>query len=128
MTWSPILNVWSNYLLTIHLFILLIIYVDNADTSACLLNTDLEKIHKWSKLWLVSFNPTKTECLTISNKVKKPFHPSLIFNDVHLKEVETHKHLGVILSSNLSWNLHVDETVKKNIFAPWYDAKTQVYS
>lgn len=91
----------------------LYIVVDNADTSACLLNTDLEKIHKWSKQWLVSFNPTKTECLTISNKVKKPFHPSLIFNNVHLKEVETHKHLGIILSSNLSWNLHLDETVKK---------------
>lgn len=46
-------------------------------------------------------------------QIKVPFHPSLIFNNVHLKELETHKHPGVILSSNLSWNLHLDETVKE---------------
>lgn len=57
------------------------------------------------------FNPTKTECLTSSNKVKKPFHPSLIFNNVQLKEDETHKHLRVILSCNLSRNLHLDQIV-----------------
>lgn len=111
MTWSPILNVWSNCLLTIRHFTLLLIMLTPQHVYWIqILKTE---IHKWSKQWLVSFNPTKTECLTISNKVKKPFHPSLIFNNVHLKEVETHKHLGIILSSNLSWNLHLDETVKK---------------
>ena len=75
----------------------LYIAVDNPDTSAVLLNNDLDQINKWSWQWLVSFNPAKTECLTISNKVKKPFHPSVIFDSVHLKEVEFHKHFGVVL-------------------------------
>lgn len=83
------------------------ITVENPFSSAALLNSDLEKINDWSKKWLVSFNPSKTECMTISNKIKKPFHPSLIFDDVHLKEVESHKHLGVIFSSNVSWNQHI---------------------
>lgn len=43
-------------------------------------------------------NPTKTECLTTSNKVKKPFHPSLISNNIQLKEDETHKHVRVSYS------------------------------
>ena len=89
------------------------ITVENPFSSAALLNSDLEKINDWSKKWLVSFNPSKTECMTISNKIKKPFHPSLIFDDVHLKEVESHKHLGVIFSSNLSWNQHIDEMISK---------------
>ena len=63
----------------------LYIVVDNPDTSAVLLNNDLDQINKWSRQWLVSFNPAKTECLTISNKIKKPFHPSLIFDSVRYK-------------------------------------------
>lgn len=73
------------------------------------------------------FNPTKTECLTSSNKVKKPFHPSLIFNNVQLKEDETHKHLRVILSCNLSRNLHLDQIVffKKGLLTSQYAAKIE---
>ena len=52
----------------------------------------------------------------MSNKIKKPFHPSLIFDSVHLKEVESHKHLGVVFSSNLTWNLHIEEVVEKAYF------------
>lgn len=89
------------------------ITVENPFTSGTLLNSDLEKINEWSKKWLGSFNPNKTECMTISLKLKKPFHPSLIFDDVHLKDVESHKHLGVTISSNLSWNLHINEILSK---------------
>ena len=86
------------------------IVVDNS--SAFLLNNDLDQINKWSRQWFESFNPAKTECLTISNKANKRFHPSL---HVHQKEVESHKHLGVVFSSycNLTWNLHIEEVVEK---------------
>lgn len=43
----------------------LYIVVYNADTSVCLPNNDLEQIHEWSIQWIVSFNHTKTEWLTI---------------------------------------------------------------
>ena len=98
----------------------LYIVVDNPDTSAFLLNHDLDQFNKWSRQWLVSFNPAKTECPTISNNVKKPFHPSLIFDSIHLKEVESHKHLGVVFSSNLIWNLHIEEVVERPILALVY--------
>ena len=32
------------------------------------LNEDLKKIEKWSSDWLTSFNPSKTELMSISNK------------------------------------------------------------
>ena len=49
----------------------------------------------------------------MSNIIKKPFHPSLIFDSVHLKEVESHKQLAVVYFSNLTWNLHIEEVVEK---------------
>ena len=91
----------------------LYVVVENPYTSALQINRDLIKINEWACRWLVTFNPNKTECLTISNNIKKPFHPSLIFDDIYLQEVEAHKHLGVILANNLSWNLHVNEILSK---------------
>ena len=35
-------------------------------------------------------------------------HPDIVFNGVVLPEVDTHKHLGNTLSSNLSWSSHID--------------------
>lgn len=81
--------------------------VVNPFISAALLNTDLEKLNDWSKKNGLFPLISKTECMTISNKIKKPFHPWLIFDDVTLKEVESHKHLGVIFSGNLSSNLQI---------------------
>lgn len=51
--------------------------------------------------------------MTISMKRRKPFHPSLIFDIVYLKEVESHKHLGIAICNNLSWNPHVKEIIFK---------------
>lgn len=51
--------------------------------------------------------------MTISMKRRKPFHPSIIFDIVYLKEVESHKHLGIAICNNLSWNPHVKEIIFK---------------
>ena len=39
---------------------------------------------------------------------KKKDHPDIQFNNVTLADVEHHKHLGLTLSSNLSWAAHVN--------------------
>ena len=71
----------------------LFIIVDNPDDAAEILNTDLEKIAKWTEAWLVKFNPLKKETLLIPRKIIKPVHPSLIMLGQQIKEVEFHKHL-----------------------------------
>ena len=85
----------------------LYIIVDNPLRSAELLNADLEKISLWSNTWLVTFNPAKTESLLISCKLIKPDHPPLYMQNQHIAEVETHKHLGLYLSSDCSWHQHI---------------------
>ena len=46
----------------------LYVLVNNPNEAAVKLNEDLLKIYSWSKQWLVTFNPLKTESLLISRK------------------------------------------------------------
>ena len=53
--------------------------VDNPTRAADLLNSDLHKVHNWSKDWLVKFNPNKTEELVISRKNYPTSSPTTIY-------------------------------------------------
>ena len=46
----------------------LYVLVNNPNEAAVKLNEDLLKLDSWSKQWLVTFNPLKTESLLISRK------------------------------------------------------------
>jgi len=79
---------------------------DDQDACAVSLNTNLTKIKKWADTWLVNFNPTKTECMTISlkrNVVKIP----VCYDNKPLTDVNQHKHLGVTFNNKLTWNDHI---------------------
>ena len=55
--------------------------------------------------WLV--NPSKTESMVISRKRNKPLHPRLIMDNTVVKEVDKHKHLGIVLSNDCNWHAHI---------------------
>jgi hypothetical protein len=86
----------------------LFVIVEKIEHSADILNTDLAKIDLWAKRWLVKFNPAKTESLYISNKPNRPL-PPLHFAGEQVRDVTDHKHLGVVISRDLSWNKHIDD-------------------
>ena len=67
---------------------------------------DLKRLDEWSKKWLMSFNPDKTEIMIFSNIE----YPDLVFslNNENIPVVTSHKHLGVTLSADAKWNKHVD--------------------
>ena len=50
----------------------LYLIVEHPDMTAQLLN--LETLAKWAKLWIVTFNPTKSEYLLISGKANALIH------------------------------------------------------
>ena len=85
----------------------LFLVVDNPNTAAETLNADLEKITEWAKIWLVKFNPAKTESLLISRKIMQPVHPPLHMLNQQIKEVENHKHLCLYFSNDGSWHTHI---------------------
>ena len=87
--------------------------VESPNDSADKLNHDLEEMHSWAKTWLVTINPTKTECMTFSAKRTKQQHPDLFYDGKKIHEVSHHTHLGVTLSINLSWREHISNIYEK---------------
>jgi hypothetical protein len=91
----------------------LFIEVDDPHTCAQELNHDLEKLNAWSKQWHVDFSPPKTEEVIISRKRNLTDHPLVELDNVPVTRVPDHKHLGLTLSSDLSWNKHIADMVDK---------------
>ena len=91
----------------------LFIIVENSVITADCLNRDLDKMKQWATTWLVSFNPSITETLLISRKVNRPQHPPLFMQDVQIKEVDYHKHLGLNFSNDGCWHQHIRYITEK---------------
>lgn len=86
----------------------LYIIVDNPVDAANQLNQDLSTLHHWATKWLVTFNPLKSETITFTRKINKPQHPLLTMDQQHIKEVNNHKHLGIVFSNDCSWHEHLE--------------------
>ena len=82
----------------------LYIIVDDPLDAAIQLNADLPRIDMWASMWLVTFNPSKSESLIFSRKVNKPYHPPIYMNYQQVNEVNSHKHLGIYLSRDCTWH------------------------
>ena len=91
----------------------LYLIVEDPVMAANLMDTDLDKIHHWANKWLVKFNPHKTEELIISRKTVTVHHPSVSKNNVEVKRVEFHKHLGLIFNHDCTWHEHITEITSK---------------
>ena len=69
------------------------------------LNSDLAAIASWANQWLLHFNAAKCKSIIFSVKSKTVYHSPLFFNKKILEDVLSHKHLGVTLTSNMSWTI-----------------------
>ena len=87
--------------------------VNQRNQDSALVNEDLLAIQKWADDWLVTFSPPKTESLIISTKPDKHLNPRVMINNETIKEVTSHKHLGITLSGGLGWSTHTDEIYVK---------------
>ena len=62
------------------------------------------------------FNPDLTKQaqeVIFSRKLKKPVHPNLTFNNSHVSQTESQKHLGLILDNKLNFNEHLKGLLDK---------------
>ena len=86
----------------------LCIVVDSPDDAAMLLQRDVDKISIWANTWLVKFNPLKSESLVISRKRARPVHHPVFMNNTPIPSVDSHKHLGILLSNDGNWHQQID--------------------
>ena len=93
----------------------LFIQVDDPALATDILNFDLQEMDDWSQKWLVSFNPTKTKSMIISKKRIPLVYPNLFFKHEIVENVTEHKHLGLIVRSDLTWSSHINSLVTKSM-------------
>ena len=87
----------------------LYVTVDDPNSYAAVLNSNLENVKLWADQWLVNFNPKKTKFMTFSNK--NVIHPPVHFQNKIIDDVEQHKHLGLTFNAKLNWNDHISNII-----------------
>ena len=99
-------------------------YVDDTTTSEIVAkgkesNSQLivNQIIQWSIDNRVQLNKDKCKELRISFARKPPEFDPILINGEELEIAQNAKLLGVMISHNLSWNNHLNETVKKAALA-----------
>ena len=76
------------------------------------LQTDLDTIRTWSTINKLPLNAAKCVVMDITRS-HRPIFISYHMGDTRLETISTHKHLGIVLSSNLEWGPHIDEVTSK---------------
>ena len=81
--------------------------------AAADLNHDLNKMNSWAKQWLKTFNASKTVSMSFYTTKIPTNLPQLLLNNVSINEVNEHTHLGLTLSSDMSWDAHISKVITK---------------
>ena len=77
-----------------------------------ILQNDLNALHHWASIWLMTFNPSKCEFLQITKKTL-PLSTHYHLDNITLKQVSSAKYLGVIIDNKLNWSEHTRTVVAK---------------
>ena len=84
----------------------------NPQETSNTLNRDLIKIAEWSNKWKVIFNAEKSKQIIFSrNNLQNS--PPILLNNQQIDRVNTHKHLGILLTYNLDWSPQVQSVCLK---------------
>ena len=81
------------------------------------LNSDLKLIHEWARKWKMIFSldvNKPAEEINFTNRNITPYD-TITFGNAGLRPVDSHKHLGLILDSKLTFNKHLDEKIAKQL-------------
>ena len=76
------------------------------------LQQDLDSLVAWTKLWQMSLNCDKCKILRVYRS-RNPIIHQYTMNRTLLDSVSHHPYLGVELSSNLNWSLHIENIIGK---------------
>ena len=90
--------------------------LNDINTSASDLNEDLDKIGNWAFKWKMNFNPDpnkQAQEIIFSRKKTASLHPVVYFDNKLVKSSQIHKHLEMILDSNLSHEHHIKSILNK---------------
>ena len=89
-------------------------YMEIKNSLDCTLHqANLDRLCEWSVTWRRNFNHSRCKILTVSRS-KAPVFFNYMLNGNSLEHVTSFKDLGVLVSSDLSWNGHVYKCTTRN--------------
>ena len=89
-----------------------VIYRHIKTTKDCLQLQYLHRLAEWEDKWGMCFHPEKCSILRVTRARSPVLHPYTLKGQI-LHTDDQSKNLGVDITSNLSWNPHIDRIVKK---------------
>ncbi len=72
-----------------------------------LFQQDLDALQQWKRTWQMHFRPDKCKILRFTRS-HSPIHHTYTLHGTQLEAVQSHKYLGIHLSTNLKFNAHID--------------------
>ena len=87
------------------------IITDTADSGV--LQSDLNKLDKWSDTWLIKYNASKCKHMNIGGKSTNMVKSKYELNGQELETVTLEKDIGLYIDEKLSFENHICEKVKK---------------
>ena len=72
----------------------------------------VNKLASWFKAWAITINHAKSVAMVISKK-RNPIKLDIHIDDMPIPQANSHKHLGLVLNSKLSWSDHVEHIRSK---------------
>ena len=77
------------------------------------LQSDIDRLGSWARKWGMRFQPVKCNIVQLTRKRIKQIHVSYTLEGTDLENVESIKYLGVTITSDLRWNIHVRNACTK---------------
>ena len=89
------------------------IFEIKTSSSNSVLPEAAKEVSVWSKENNMKLNPTKTKEMHISFSKQSDILPPVVIDDINIETVSSAKLLGVTVSSDLKWNLHIHNVYSK---------------
>ena len=76
------------------------------------LQNDLVKLAQWEQQWNMQFHSSLCNSMSVTRS-KTPFKYNYILEGHILEPVDTAEYLGITISSNMTWNAHINNITSK---------------
>ena len=91
----------------------LLITVKDPLSALHIINHDLVILQKWADQWRVTFNPSKTNFMTLSLKKPRLAPIPITWNNVAIEESTEFSILGVTIVNDMTWGSHILKLISK---------------